>query len=96
MLGPGGFRGHGRRRRTVSSPSAGSFRKLEVVLLDLSLDSAHQFLICEHIRAAERSAVILILSNCGSEEEEVRGYIAFFNSLVCSWEVSCPLLEIPA
>ena len=76
MLSPGGFRGHGRRRRTGSSPSRGSFRKLEVVLLDLRLDSAHEFLMCEHIRAAEQSAVIIILSSCGSEEE-VRDYMRF-------------------
>src|SRR3712207_7509605 len=50
MLGPGGFQGHGRRRRTGSSPSRGSFRKLEVVLLDLRLDSAHGLLIFEQFQ----------------------------------------------
>src|SRR3712207_3791730 len=50
MLGSGGFRGHGRRRRTGSSPSRGSFRKLEVVLLDLRLDSAHGLLIFEQFQ----------------------------------------------
>ena len=54
-----------------ASQIAGSSWQPDVVLLDLTLLDADGFSVCERVRAANRRAVIFVLST-GSQEDEVR------------------------